>query len=46
MPGPQRGHRRRQRHLSQALAIYQRLNVPEAAEATEALASLHTGQAP
>lgn len=27
-------------HLSQALAMYQRLNVPEAAEVTEALASL------
>jgi tetratricopeptide (TPR) repeat protein len=33
-------------HLSQALALYQRLNVPEGAEAAEALASLHTDQAP
>lgn len=33
-------------HLSQALAIYQRLNVPEAAEVTEALASLCIDHAP
>ena len=33
-------------HLSRALALYQRLKVPEATEVTEALASLRTNQVP
>ena len=33
-------------HLGQALALYQRLNVPEAAEVAKALGSLRTGQIP
>ena len=33
-------------HLGQALALYQRLNVPEAAEVAKALGSLRAGQIP